>query len=182
MSRSMVEIMDGLEPILDVLDSIPRDAVKKYHEEYPPAVRIEHTPRATANCVYAHMEHAAAVRLEGVPSVVFKDIRGLKVWLYKDLAVIRFKRMDEEGRFRRYPTAQAKDYDRNAPLPDLPLPAARLAVGYLLDPTATSVLRVQVARPSGKEIDWCAAIVPAGGRVAGERAWVDVTRQPRFVA
>jgi hypothetical protein len=174
----MQEVMDGLEPVLDLLNAIPRDAVAKY-QEYPAAMRIDHTGRTAANCVYAHME-AGAVRLEEVPGIVHRDVRGLKVWLYKDLAVLRFKRMDEEGRFRRYPTTQAKDYDRNAPIPGLPLPAVRLAVGYVLDPTATSVLRVQVARPSGREIDWCAAIVPAEDRAAGDPSWVDVTRQRRF--
>jgi hypothetical protein len=50
----------------------------------------------------------------------------------------------------------------------------RVTVGYLLDPTETGILRVQVARPMGKGVLWCAAIVPAGG---GKR-WRDVTRQP----
>ena len=178
MAWTMEEVMDGLGPLLDDLNAIPRDAVAKYLT-YSPEVRIDHTARAAANCVYAHME-ASAPRLEAHPGIVFKDIRGLKVWLYRDLAVIRFKRMDEDGRFRRYPTKQAKAYDRNAPLPGLPEPAARLAVGYLLDPTGTTVLRVQVAPPLSRGVDWCAAVVPTEEREVGERAWVDVTRQRRF--
>ncbi len=176
----MEDVMNGLEPILHELGAIPREAVKKYRG-YAPDVLIEHTPRAAANCIYSHME-AAAQRLESIPGVAFKDVRGLKLWLYRDLAVIRFKRMDEDGRYKRYPTKQAKDYDRNAPIPGLPPPAERLAVGYLLDPTGTSIVRVQVAKPSGREIDWCAAIIPNDERVEGARPWVEVTRQRRFAA
>lgn len=175
----MEEIMDGLEPILDVLDAIPREAFAKYRDEYPSHVRIDHDARAAATCIYSHMESGAHA-LEAVDGVHAMDVRGLKVWLYRDQAVIRFKRMDEEGRFRRYPTKQAKDYDAQRPIPGLPPPAERLVVGYLPDPTGTSIVRVQIAKPMGREIDWCAAIVPSLERTAGERPWIDVTRVRRF--
>lgn len=52
--------------------------------------------------------------------------------------------------------------------------------GYLLDATATEFIRTQVARPLGRRIDWCAAIVPQEERRAGEAVWIDVTRQGKF--
>lgn len=90
--------------------------------------------------------------------------------------------MDEDGRSRNYPTKQAKDFDRGAELPDLPPAPMRLTVGYLPNATGTEVKRVQIARPDGRGILWCAAIVPADDRKEGEKRWLDVTRQRRFAA
>ena len=86
------------------------------------------------------------------------------------------KRMDADGRTRSYPTKQEKDFDAGLPLPGLPPPAIRLTAGYLADETQTQYQRTQIARPRGKRIEWCVAIVPASapGRLA---TWQDVTRQ-----
>jgi hypothetical protein len=104
-------------------------------------------------------------------------VRGLKVWSVRDVALLRFKKHDEDGRSRNYPTKQAKEYDRGVPLLGLPWPAARLSVGYLLDITGTEFVRTQIARPRGREIEWCAAVVPSEERAEGARRWIDVTRQ-----
>ena len=52
----------------------------------------------------------------------------------------------------------------------------RLVLSF--DGSTNEVIRVQVACPIGREIAWCAAIVPAEKAVAGEWRWIDVTRQP----
>ncbi len=176
---SQADAMDALDPLFDDLDAICRDAQKLYRS-YPPNILIEHDRRAEANCIYAHMVAAADRRLTGRDGVISLDIRGLKVWVMGAVAAFRFKKMDEDGRSRNYPTKQAQDYDRQKQLPGLPAPPLNLVAGYLLDASGTSVVRVQVARPFGrKTIDWCAAIVPAVDRVVGQPRWVDVTRQAR---
>jgi hypothetical protein len=89
--------------------------------------------------------------------------------------------MDEDGKTKNYPTKQAKDYDAQRELPGLPLPPVRLTAGYWLDRTGQIINRVQIARPDGKRLPiWCAAIVPPEQRKAGERIWIDVTRQRGF--
>jgi hypothetical protein len=88
--------------------------------------------------------------------------------------------MDEDGRTKNYPTKQARDFDRQLPLPGIPYPPLNLVVGYLPNALGTVVERVQVARPAGKAIDWCAAIVPTDDRIVGQPRWIDVTRQARF--
>jgi hypothetical protein len=165
------DAMGALEPHFDVIDTICRNGLATYRR-YPADVLIEHSVRAAATCTYDHMVAEAERRLTGLERIVFRDIRGLKVWIVDDKAVIRFKKMDEDGRSRNYPTKQAKDYDRQQQLPGLPFPPLNLVAGYLLDPTGTEVVRVQVSRPLGKEIDWCAAIVPASERKVGERRWI----------
>jgi hypothetical protein len=171
---SLDAVMSGFdEELLSDFDQIPRLAHAIYRQ-YPAAVLVEHDPRAAAACTYSHMYEEAMRRWGDRSGIKAVDIRNRKVWVVGDHVVVRLKRTDEDGKSRNYPTKQDKDYDRGLPLPGLPEPAVRVTVGYLLDPTQTQIVRVQVARPMGKGILWCAAIVPAGG---GKR-WRDVTRQP----
>lgn len=171
----MDDVMGALDWLLDDLDAIPRAAFSMYRT-YRPEHLVEHDARAAASCTYCHMVAEADRRWIGRSGITPIDIRGLKVWLVRDKAVIRWKKMDEDGNSRNYPTKQAKDYDDGATLPGLPPPAVRLAVGYLPNPTSTEIVRVQVAKPRRLGIEWCAAILPEGN----VPRWVDVTRQFGF--
>lgn len=84
--------------------------------------------------------------------------------------VVRLKKMDEDGRTRNYPTKQAKVFDRQLELPDLPSPPVRLTAGYYLDKMGEFV-RSQIAMPLGRATIWCVAVVPQEDRVVGERIW-----------
>lgn len=178
-SYTQSDAMDALDPFFEDLDAICRSALGTYRG-YPPEVRIEHDRRAQASCIYCHMANEADRRLNGRGGVVPLEHRNLKLWAIEDVVTIRFKKMDEDGRTRNYPTKQAIDYDAQLPLPGLPLPPVNLVVGYLLDPTETEIERIQVARPMGRKMmDWCAALVPTSDQVEGRPRWVDVTRQTR---
>lgn len=171
--------MSALDPaLLDDFDQICRHGHRTYRS-YPAIHLVEHDGRAAAACTYSHMYEEAERRWTDRPEVKSVDVRGRKVWLVGDFAVLRLKKTDEDGRSRNYPTKQDKDYDRGLPLPGLPPPAVRLTVGYVLDPTQTEIVRVQVSLPRGKEIEWCAAIIPASTGTGGKR-WTDVTRQRGF--
>lgn len=178
---TMSEVMQTIDHLLDDLDVIGRHGLATY-QRYPPEFRIEHDPRAAATNTYCHMLAEGERRLLGRKGIVLCDIKGLKAFVVGEDVVLRLKRMDEEGNSRNYPTKQAKDFDRGVTLPGLPPPATRLTVGYLADPTGTAVLRVQVAKPAGRRVDWCAAIMPEGDRPAGGARWIDVTRQGRLAA
>ena len=173
------QAMSQLDPIFDHLDAICRGGLARY-QQYPADIRIEHDPRAKAACIYSHMETQAHARLSDLAGVVPLEIRGLKVWIVGEKATIRFKKMDEDGRTRNYPTQQAVDFDKQLPLPGIPFPPLNLVVGYWQNSLGTDVQRVQVARPMGKEIDWCAAIVPTDSQIVGQPRWYDVTRQARL--
>lgn len=179
--RTMQDTMDSLgDELLDAFDQIARSAHARYRA-YRPEDLIELDPRAQAACTYSHMLADCERRFGDVRGVRLIDIRGQKLWLFEQArAVVRLKKMDEDGRSRNYPTKQAKDFDAGLDLPGLPMPPVRLTAGYLLDRTASMVLRTQVARPIGRGIMWCGAIVPREERKAGERVWVDVTRQGRM--
>lgn len=174
---TQMDAMSALDDYFDDLDAICRDAHAKYRG-YPPELLIEHDPRAEASCIYSHMRADAERRFGERAGVVQINVRGLAVWVIRQALTIRFKKMDEDGRSRNYPTKQAVDYDEQRELPGLPSPPVNLVVGYLLDPTATEILRVQVARPLGRRLmDWCSALVPTSDQSAGQPRWVDATRQ-----
>lgn len=170
------DAMSQLDPFFDELDAICRGGLARY-QDYPADIRIEHDGRAAAACIYTHMVKLADDLLSDRQGVVRKTIRGLKVWIIGETATIRFKKMDEDGRTRNYPTKQARDFDRQLALPGIPYPPLNLVVGYWPNALGTDVQRVQVARPQGKEINWCAAIVPTDDRIVGQPRWIDVTRQ-----
>lgn len=177
MSKTLETIGDGL---LDEFDALTREAHSTYRA-YDPAILIEHDMRAQATCTYTHMVAAADRRFLGRAGIRPLDIRGLKLWLLEHASiVVRFKKMDEDGRSRNYPTKQAKAFDAQLELPGLPSKPLRLTVGYFLDATGVEFVRAQIARPAGQETLWCGAIIPREDRRPGERIWVDVTRQRRF--
>jgi hypothetical protein len=179
--RSMNEIFAALgDALVDDFYQITREAHETYRS-YEPSVLVEHDVRAQASCTYAHMVAAADRRFIGRDGVKPLDIRGLKVWLFEQAGVVvRFKKMDEDGRTRNYPTNQALNFDKQRHLPGLPPEPVRLAAGYVLDATGTELLRSQISCPNGRDVLWCGAIVPHQERRGGEPIWVDVTRQGRF--
>jgi len=179
-TRTMSETMDALGSLLDEFDMIARQGHLRYRS-YNPNDLVELDIRAQAACTYCHMLAEADRRISGLPNVRPFEIRGLKLWLLEEAnAVIRLKKMDEDGVSRNYPTKQARDFDAGEELPGLPMPPVRLTAGYLLDPTGTIFKRTQISRPMGRRTMWCGAIVPREERTAGEKFWIDVTRQGRM--
>ncbi len=181
--RTMDQTLVALgESAVDELAEIVRVGHTRYMG-YAPADLLELDVRAQAACTYCQMHSEADRRLidrHGIRPIDYQG--GLKLWLY-DAAnvVIRLKKMDEDGKSSNYPTKQARYYDAQRELPGLPLPPIRLSVGYWLDRTGQIINRVQIARPNGRRVPtWCAAIVPPEQRKAGERIWIDVTRQRGF--
>lgn len=177
--RPAAEVMEALGDDLIVdFDEIARVGHARF-KAYSPEDLVELDARAQAACTYSHMLAEADRRFVGRPRVRTLDLGGLKLWLFEDAdVVVRLKKMDEDGRTRNYPTRQAKSFDLQLDLPDLPMPPLRLTAGYLLDATGTEFIRSQIAMPLGrKRTDWCIAVVPQEERVSGERIWIDVTRQ-----
>jgi hypothetical protein len=173
---TMESVMSSLDAaLLDDFDQICRSAHARYRR-YSAADLLEHDGRAAAACTYCHMYEEALRRWTDRPGIKALDIRGRKVWHIGSGVLVRLKKTDEDGKARNYPTKQDKEYDRGVTLPGLPEPAVRVTVGYLLNPTQTEIVRVQVSKPRGKEIEWCAAIVPAPVAVGAQR-WSDVMRQ-----
>lgn len=179
--RAIDEVMGLLEPRLDTFDKILREGHSTY-ESYPPEVQVELDARAQATCTYCHIVAEAERRFvddSGIRPLVLNG--DLRLWLIEDAnVVIRFKKTDEDGLSRNYPTRQARFYDAGRELDGLPPAPARLTVGYLLNP-AGEYVRTQIALPRGRRrVAWCAAVVPAEDRKAGDAMWINVTSQSSF--
>jgi hypothetical protein len=100
--------MDSLGEFLDDFDQIARYSHARYRS-YDPAILLELDARAQAARAYAHMNAEAQRRFSGRARVRDFEIRGLKPWLFEDAdAVVRFKKMDEDGLARNYPPEQPR--------------------------------------------------------------------------
>ncbi|MBF0372046.1 MAG: hypothetical protein HQL39_01360 [Alphaproteobacteria bacterium] len=166
------ECMRVLGPHLGVLHDIIHEAFAKY-QAYSPEALADHDERAAAACVHSHIITAAGATFGESSGAILLDARGLKVLNVGDRVVARFKKVDEDGRSRSYPTRQAKNFDKQLPLPNLPNPAARLTIGYEPDIAFTAIQRVVVSCPLGPSILWCSQVLRDGE----ESRWIDITPQ-----
>lgn len=106
--RSLLDTMDSLGEFVDDFDQIARYSHARYRS-YDPAILLELDARAQAARAYAHMNAEAQRRFSGRARVRDFEIRGLKLWLFEDAdAVVRFKKMDEDGLARNYPPEQPR--------------------------------------------------------------------------
>lgn len=171
-SPDQEECMRVLNPHLGIVHDILHEAFGKY-QAYPPEALAEHDERAAAACVHSHIITAVTAAFTDVSGATLLNVRGLKVLNVGDRVVARFKKVDEDGRSRSYPTAQAKSFDRQLPLPNVPAAAARLTIGYEPDLAFSTIQRVVVSCPMGPSILWCSQVVMDGGEVQ----WTDITPQ-----
>src|SRR4051812_6007188 len=110
MEGDFAKQLDIAEPLLRDLYDGWFDAVALYNS-YPEKVRAEHDDTTAANCVRSHMFREVVRRFDGRPGCVLRDVRGLKVLIYRDRQVWRFKKVDATGRHSNYPTQQQQDFD-----------------------------------------------------------------------
>lgn len=163
--------MTALEPFLARIAGCIRRGFGKYRG-YPVALRADHDNRAAASCVHAHILTEVAGDFIDVPGAVVLNARGLRVLNIRDRIVGRFKRVNEEGRSRSYPTDQLRKFDRQVPLPLIPTAAARVTFGYEPDLAFSEIIRVLVSCPLGPTILWC---VQVEMDTSGAATWRDIT-------
>ena len=164
--------MAVMEPHLALLAGALRRGFATYQTQYPAVVRAAHDNAAAAKNVHRHILEEVTMAVDGLRGVAMVDARGLNVLNIHDQVVLRFKKMDEEGHSVSYPTEQAKHYDQQLPLPELPAAATRLTFGYEPDLAFSAIVRVLLACPLGPRPHWC---VQVNEEVGGAASWVDIT-------
>jgi hypothetical protein len=165
------DCMGRIEPLFRPLHDALHHGMAFYQQNYSAEVIAQQRDRTAANCVYDHGFHRIKEELGLTAGCHFLTVRGLEVLNYHDLALLRFKKVDGSGRWRNYQTKQQRDFDNQLPLPGLPPAAVRLVVGYEPDAAFTTVERVIVSRPLGRNIRWAAQIVVLDDVVS----WEDIT-------
>jgi hypothetical protein len=101
----------------------------------------------------------------------FLNVRGLDLLNYRDLAVVRLKKVNGAGRWRNYQTPQQQDFDDQRPFREFPPEAVRLVAGYEPDAAFSTIDRIIISRPLGRTILWAAQIII----LDQEPSWVDIT-------
>lgn len=180
MSRSMEQILGEMEPYLPTLDEITRSAHKKYRER-DPIDHVEFSKRTERSVIYDYIVLDADKRFSITPDIVPLEVQQLKVWFFsRENVLVRFKRMDESSRTRNVETVQALAYDAQEELPNFPVAADRLTVGYILDRTGVNYVTTRIGRPQGKTWDWCVTIVSEDSRIEGMPIWENPQDQFAF--
>lgn len=163
-----------LEPYLPALAGCVRRGFATYQdsEHYSPLARAAHDNAAAAKNVHRHILEEITIEIAERSGLAMVNARGLIVLNVHDRALLRFKKMDEEGQSVSYPTRQQRQFDRQLPLPNLPSAATRLTFGYEPDLAFSSIIRIMVACPLGPSSHWCVQINEDD---AGVVSWVDIT-------
>ncbi len=170
MTDKLDECMNDADPLLrDMYDAW--QAAFDVYRTYPKAAVAEHDDTTAANCIRCHMWAEVVRRFGEQPGFLLRNENGLKLLLYRDRFVFRFKKVDGTGRHHNYPTAQQDDFDKDEELPGIPPQAVRLTCGYQPDPSGLAIERVIIAKRFGASADWTAQI----NDVSGAIEWTDIT-------
>jgi hypothetical protein len=156
--------MSDLESCMKASSELLADFHEAWHvamhayQQYEEKWRAEHDDTTVANCIRSHMWKEIIRRFDGRPGCVLSSINRLKVLIYRDISVWRFKKVDGGGRHSNYETKQQRDFDNQMPLPGIPAAAVRLTSGYQPDAAGEAIERIIVARPLGKTMVWAAQV------------------------
>lgn len=168
---SLTEAMAVLDPYLEDIDSCLREGFGTYRG-YPDDVIAEHDSRAATSNIYSHQLMRARMLLAPRSGVTILPLRGLWVVDFHGKVNLRFKKVNGAGRGRNAGTKQQEMFDGQMDLPGLPSEAIRVVAGYKTDAALTSIQKVLISRPYGKQIDWCVQVI-----LDAKSRWVDITPQ-----
>jgi hypothetical protein len=146
-----------LEPYYEALLEIPREAFAKFlrmPDEYRVPLQLHKTVRA--NAVWSYMMQEADRLLSMMPGVYVIPRHGSKLFLVGSEVLLRFKKLDENGASRNYPTRRARHFNdpNQDSFDEIPAAAIRVDVGYQLDRLEQSISEVLVSHRNGKVVAW----------------------------
>lgn len=82
---------------------------------------------------------------------------GTVTYRISPLVRLRFKKMNQDGLTKNYPTRRARTYNDQLPLPECPEPI-RVDVGYVLNELKTGIDQTLVSCPDGEGVRWVYAM------------------------
>lgn len=129
------------------------------YQELPEDHRLTFDPTAEATLLHCYMVAAAKKEFDGVPGVQFLEDFGFHLGIdgtgygIDGLAVCRFKKFDEDGKSRNFPTDRQEALRRNdEDLPGIPKRATIVDVGYSFNGLRTGFAIVQAVRLKDSEL------------------------------
>ena len=122
--------------------------------------------RARACFINRHIVTRAQTVFADDNSVRIVSVRGfIQLVLLKSRLILRFKKLDQQGRSRNILTRnQRLWFTPAAKLPEMPHEAMRLVAGYVLDVVSAELSRVLVTLPNGPSaVMWVIELPDTGG-------------------
>lgn len=161
--------MDTLSPYTATIDAAMRAAVQRFNDDTAARSIAGYDVRAICSAISCNIWNIMSDELGEDPGIHFLEIGGnLKVLNVSDKLVIRFKKVDDNGRHRNSQTRQQKQFDAQLPLEGIPDPALRLILGYQPDDAFVAVERITMRSPKSS---WVSQIV----QLDGAADWEDIT-------
>lgn len=120
--------------------------------ELPEEHRLAYDPTTEANVLHCYMVESAKREFDNVPGIQFLEEYGFHLGVdgsafgVDGLAVCRFKKFDEDGRSKNYPTDRAEALRRNEQLDGMPERATYVDIGYSFNLLRTAIAEVQAVR------------------------------------
>ena len=150
------------KPILDRFENdlraVPTQAWDRWQALPPDAKRvIGSLDGGLATVVAAYMKEAAAERFDSRrdEGIIPRDRYDPPGWSFHNRVLVRFKKMDEHGVSRNYPTKRARRYLLNLPIEEEQLyEQVRIEVGYCLNEQETEISQIWVVHRRGGGVRW----------------------------
>ena len=113
--------------------------------------------RVRANIVWAFAIDEATSRFDETEEIRINDAHATKTFEIEDKLLFRFKKMDQKGISRNYPTQRAIFFSNQLELPGIPYGLGRVDIGYVLNDIKTSIVEILVSYRAGA---WKYEILP----------------------
>jgi hypothetical protein len=162
--RNLVEVQSLIKPLHAQLARIVTGAWDDWRQRsHEIGSRFA---RTSANVVFERIIARAIPEFDSLPGMYIKIGHQTVHFLYKDAVLFRFKKGNENGLSRNYPTQTALAFnDQNCDLFGVP-GISRVDVVYQLDQLATRLVDVAVVARHESNVLWSYSILDTGAKVA----------------
>ena len=174
--RNQQDVQSLLQPLHASLTRVVMGAWDDWRKVAPQIGR--RFARTPANVIYERMIARAIPEFESLPGMHITNGRQTVHFVYQDAVRFRFKKGDENGLSRNYPTQTALAFnDQNCDLFGAPS-ISRIDIVYQLDGLATRVTDVAVVARHESNVLWSYSIIAAESQPAEVIAFTPKVSSP----
>ncbi len=155
-----IETREFLAPHLLSIGECIKDGWRAWEAfgEKAPELRAPLSPIARANFVYCHIVQAAKRRFQDILNVHLSEKAGFLAVIFENKVVVRFKKLNERGKFSLSKTRQSELFMAQLGIPGIGDAPTKLIGGYMLDQLQVAILDVRLICPRSRDIEWSMSI------------------------
>lgn len=154
--------IEALQSVLSPYDSRFRAIIERAWARWdrlPAWTRLSfHFSRTRAGCIWAFIAEEARAEFANDPDVRPIDDPATCMFVLRDAVVVRFKKLDESGASRNFPTKRSLRFNGQQDIDGIPSELPRVDVGYVENRLGTGFAQVKVSHRCGNRVDWHYAI------------------------